>query len=253
MPKTEAVELVKTGSQLPEESGPLPPEVRQGILGEDYKRKNRGRSERLSIEGPARVDLVESIGDDQLAQQVTITCQVFQTVGVDAANLNDIPAVVGFLSFGNDGFQSDAEIDFVNGAQITCAGAFVRFAAAIDLDAPNNGGENMPEVRVGAHLGVLPSATVPAHRTRYFALTEAGGATPTQTLPIPPFAERAEVLRTGSAAILVEVLDRSGAVIVSTSSAFEIEARLPNDARFIRVTNLTASAISGRIVHQLWL
>lgn len=231
---------------------PLSPETSQGLLGGLYRRKNRGRSEELLAANQGAVDLVQCYGDDQLAEQVTITCQVRRKGDITATTLADIPAVVGLLSWGNDGFQSQAEIDFVNGTQISVAGSFVSLAAQIDADAPNNGGDNMPPVVVGAHIGYLPPVRPSVYRTRYFALDAAGGAAPSLTFAIPPFSHHVEALRSVPS-LLVEVLDRAGAVMAAVSSIGPINLPLPNDARAVRVTNLELVASAGRLVFPLWL
>ncbi len=223
-----------------------------GLLGNFYKRKNRGNSDTLRLENGHIVDLIECIGDDQVSEQVTITCQLKRAGDITAATLVDMPAVVGFIAWGNDGFQTQAEIDFLQGTQISIAGSFVRFSAAIDLDAPNNGGEVMPAAVVGAHLSYLPPVRPSVYRTRYFALSANGVAGDSVTLPIPAFAHHVQVLRT-AAAVLIQLRDRSGALIASVSSIGPIDLPLPNDARSVQVTNLELVASAGRLVFPLWL
>lgn len=231
---------------------PLSPDRSQGLLGEHYKRKNRGRSEVLELEISGAVDLVECFGDDQLAEQVTITCQVYRRGDITAATLADFPAIVGLLKWGNDGFQTSAEVDFVNGTQISVAGSYVSLAARIDQDAPNNGGQNMPIVMVGAHVSYLPPVRPSVYRTRYFALAANGDVGDSVVLSVPPFAHHVDVVRQGPA-VFVEVLDRSGAVLAAVSSIGPISLPLANDARAVRVTNFELLANAGRLVFPLWL
>lgn len=263
MPPTDDSRLVPNAVEIPDEGPPrlvggarrleeaerLSNDVRMGILGDWWKRKNRGRSFELLEPNSNPVDLVEVIGDDQLARQVTVTCGLRQLEAVDATTINNIPAVVGLLRWGNDGHQTEAEIDFVDGTQITVEGSYVRLSAMIDRDAPGNG-DPMPGVLAGAHIGYETPAVGPVTRTRYFVLDE----NPTRTLPIPPFANEVHVYRAGNpGSVLVELLDRSGAVIADTSTNGPIEFRLPNDARFVRVTNLEVLGAVGRLVFPLWL
>jgi hypothetical protein len=248
-PNTEGLELrlVSRGGTGESDFPELGPETEMGALGNAWRQKNRGRSQVLGPQANAQaVDLVSVTGDDQLSRQMTLTCQVerHEVVGVN------FPPVVGDLSWGNDGFQARAMFDFLHGAQVTLAGAFVRLAARFDTDAPGVVGVQLPLARVGAHLSYQPPATAPLYRTRYLSLL-AGAA---GVIDIPAFAERLDVLRTGpSGTVLVELLDRLGATVASNSTAFEISTRLPNDARQVRVTNQTASAMDVRAVFSLWL
>jgi hypothetical protein len=228
----------------------LSPEIRMGNLGEWWRRKNRGRGGTLRTPGDNPINVIQVTGDDQLATQMTITCALSRADGEGVGTFGDFPPVVGLLRWGNDGFQSQAEIDFVNGAQITAAGAFFDFTARIDADAPNLG-DPMPAVNVGAHLGYNTPATRRVQRTRYFSLLANPAAV---VLPIPPFSESIRVQRSGGGgSVLIEQLDRSGAVIADASSSGMISLEIPNDARLVRVTNLEAVPMVGRLVFGMWL
>lgn len=229
----------------------MPPEVDYGLLGKNLGQANIGFSGTLSAQRPV-LDLISASGADEVAQQMTVAAGLVQPIGplADGSDANNVPAVLGRLWWGVEGYQAAAEFDFALGTQVTVAGSFVRLQAALDLDAPGNG-DPVAGVIVGAHLGYGTPATRRAQRTRYFAL----GANPAAvTLPIPPFAEQLTAVRAGGGGgLVVELLDRAGTVVAAANTAGPLELSIPNDARLARVTNLEAVATVGRLVFGLWL
>lgn len=245
-PSTEALELqlVGAGGRAPPEIPDTPAAVALGILGRVWGQKNRGRSGELGPERRGVVDIVSSTGDDQLATQTTVTCQIGRTQDGGP----NFPPVVGELEFGNDGFCARAEFDFTHGVQVTVPGSFVRLAARFDLDAPDMEAP-LPVLKVGGQLSYLPAATRPVHRTRYLTLApDAAGV-----VDVPPFAAAVSVLHSGaSGSVQVDYLDRLGSVITSQVVP-PLVLPVPNDARQLQITELAAATIEVRAVFELWL
>lgn len=221
----------------------LPNEVRGAVLGDWWARKNRGRSFDLDIEASNPVDLVETIGSDQLAQVCMVACQLFPRDGAAIP-----PAVVGTVAWGTDGFQSTAEFDFSSGTVLCISGSFVRLSARIDRDAPGNGGAAMPPVRVGAHVGYGAPERSSVFRTRYFEFAGAGAL----TVAVPAFARSVRVLKSvAAAALTVEQLDRAGNVLTQETGAGQFDQEVPNDSRQLRLT--AVGAVSARALFTLFL
>lgn len=234
----------------PNAPGDLPWFVKLGLLGEFFRRKNRGRRLALAQPESARVTLVETIGEDSLASQTTIACSVDRE---DAPSSADRPSVLGFVRWGTDGFQHAAEFDFINGLQLCVAGAYVELTAAIDTDAPGNGSlaadpPTFHPVFVGATIGYYPPTTRAPTRTRYAAFAGAGAV----TVDVPAFAREVLVLKSvAGTAITVEQLDRAGTTIVLETSVGQIQQTLANDCRQVRLTS--PGALLARAIFSLYL
>jgi hypothetical protein len=234
----------------PAEPGDLPWTVKLGLLGEWFRRKNRGRRQTLLLPESNRVTLVETVGEDSLSAQTTVACSLLRE---DAPDSQDRPAVVGFVRWGTDGYQHAAEFDFINGVQLAVAGSYVEVTAAVDNDAPGNGSPTADPptfhpVLVGATIGYVPPATRPVTRTRYAAFAGAGAV----TVDVPAFAREVTVLKSvAGTAITVEQLDRAGTTLVLETSTGQISQLLVNDCRTVRLT--AAGAMLARAVFALYL
>jgi len=225
---------------------PLSAALQLGLLGEWFRRKQRGRT--ASLDTPTSVaGLIETIGEDALAISTTVACHVEQQVTADP---NDRPSILGVIAWGTDGAQHRAEFDFINGVQLCVAGSYVELTAQVDPDAPGNGtGETFHPVKVSGSIGyVPPSPRVPV-RTRYLAFAGAGNA----TITVPPFARDFVALKSVAAAtLIVEQLDRAGTtVVLEGPSAAQISEVLANDCRKVRVTASAATLV--RLIFSLYL
>lgn len=227
---------------------PLGPESTLGLLGEWFRRKNRGRNALLSEPAIGPQNLLESIGEDALACGVTIACHVDQVNG----DPNDRPSVLGRVRWGTDGANHEAEFDFVNGVQLNVAGSYVELTAQIDPDAPGNGvidGGSFKPVNVFATLSYLPPSSRTPVRTRYLAFAGAGAL----SISVPAFARDFVALKSVAAVTLqVEQLDRAGTtVVLEGPSAAQIAEVLANDCRTLRITASAATLV--RVVFSLYL
>lgn len=227
---------------------PLGPESQLGLLGEWFRRKNRGRNAELPLPNTAAQNLLESIGEDALACGVTIACHVEQQ---NTGDPDDRPSIVGTLSWGTDGAQHHADFDFCNGTQLGVAGSYLELTARVDPDAPGNGdvGRGFQSVKVFATLSYLPPATRTPVRTRYLAFAGAGAL----SITVPAFARDFVVLKSVAAVTLqVEQLDRaSTTVVLEGPSANQIAQVLANDCRTIKVTASAGALV--RVIFSLYL
>lgn len=234
--------------QNPNEPGDLPWSIKLGLLGEFFRRKNRGRKGDLKIPANNPVTLIEVIGEDSLAAMTAIACSLVR----EEADQADRPSVVGFVRWGTDGYQHSAEFDFVNGLQLALAGSYVQVIAQIDSDAPGNGVVNdgsFHPISVGATIGYFPPATRPITRTRYASFAGAGAV----TVPVPPFAREVTLLKSVAATVVtLEQLDRAGVTLVLETGAGQLHQVLVNDCRNVRIT-AAGGPLLTRAVFDLYL
>ncbi len=228
----------------------LPPPILLGLLGEWWQRKQRGRTAELNEPGQSPATLIETIGEDSLAVSTTIACHVEQQ---STGTPSDRPSIVGFLNWGTDGTQHEAEFDFINGVQLCVAGSYVQLTAAIDTAAPGNGDPtaNPPTfhpVKVFGSIGYIPPSPRTPVRTRYLAFPGAGNA----VITVPPFARDFVVLKSVAAVVATaEQLDRAGTTLVLEASAAQISEVLVNDCRTVRISVNGAALV--RVVFSLYL
>jgi len=239
--------------------GSLGVAIDRALLGEFYKRKNRGRSGELTGIG-SKVVVIDCLGYDALATQVTITCGATPSRPVAAGVFNPaisleqtsiVPPLRGRLEWGNDGTETEAEIDYVNGTVITLSAASVRLTVELEASVDVQDDSFIPPT-VRAHIGYLPRANMPAQRTRVLQLAQEGS---TGFLGIPPFAKRVRITSDDPAGAL------SGFFIdlapQSTCQAFDasglIDLPIPNGARTIFIENDGEGPVNVCAIFELWL
>lgn len=241
------------------------------LLGEYYDRKNRGRGLRLtSIDQAAPV--VDCVGVDSLASQITITCGVQPSTptpvtgaplpepGPAPSNTVDTPPVKGLLFWGNDGVETFAEFDYVAGTVLAVSAASVRVLARLD-DGVDPTDPMFVAPLVVAHIGYYPSRGQNAQRTRSATLDEAGEANERALVAIPPYARSVEIIQTASLApagaayaIRFRPADvTKPALAGETTAAPYIERPIPQAARLIDITNLGDSTTTFQLIFRLWL
>jgi len=226
-------------------------ETEEALLGEAWHRKNWGRSEQIQRSEVAI--LVDCAGNDELAAGIQIACEVVPVLSTTAAGeipegTSQTPPIVGLLEWGNDGSTVTAEFDFVNGTVISVAAASVRVKARFEVPPA----EPFPVI-VRAHVGYFPKPAGPAQRTLGGLI--AGGND--LALPIPKFARRVRVVRSGaleSARItLLSVVPLGAVAEYGPTLDPVIELPIPNDARVLAISNLGADPHQFRAIFDLWI
>lgn len=236
---------------------PLPTEfsaeTEHALLGEYFARKNRGRSEELSI---ARdVTLIDCVGNDELATAFQISCELAQVRpfqdGEQPEGTNQTPPVVGLLEWGTDGATVSAEFDFANGTILSVAASSVRLRARFD-----NPPEGVPAdfaIVARAQIGYFTKPSGPATRT--LRATVANGAQ--IAFPVPKFARRVRVVRSPLASTTVELFSVFPAfasiALDGPSVAPEIQLPIPNDARVVVISNNSGAPAEYRAIFDLWI
>lgn len=225
-------------------------ETEEALLGEAWKRKQRGNSG--EIRQNEIIALVDCAGNDELAAGIQIACEVVQvlphSVGLNSPDgANETPAILGILEWGNDGAATSCEFDFVNGTVISVAAASVRVRAQYEIPPA----EPFPVV-VRGHVGYFPKPAFPATRTLRAQL-DAGAQI---ALPVPKFARRVRVIRMPqvSATLFLSAFPSAGIGQNGPSVAPEIELALPNDARVIVIENNSGTELAAfRAIFDLWI
>lgn len=225
-------------------------ETEEALLGEAWKRKQRGNSGQINQN--EIIALVDCAGNDELAAGVQIACEVVQvlphSVGLNSPDgTNETPAILGILEWGNDGAATSCEFDFVNGTVISVAAASVRVRAQYEIPPA----EPFPVV-VRGHVGYFPKPAFPATRTLRAQLDPASEI----ALPIPKFARRVRVIRLPqvSASIFLSAFPSAGIGQNGPTLEAEIELPLPNDARVIVVRNNDPDVGAFfRAIFDLWI
>lgn len=209
----------------------------------------------LGVPGRAQT-LIKVAASDDTAEEINISLG-----GPDVVEgAGGISAVAGILAYRVGGIEHLIEIDWITGTRLNLV------ASAVRLDAQHEGTGSAVQVRASCGYGIFPSARN-AQRTRYFAAGIAAGAS--SAVPIPPFATSFYVCVTPVGTLggyTVHALDSTAATIIAT---WEFPARaygvgpgsqlesallpipLPNDARFIRITNGGTPRTRASLVFQL--
>lgn len=241
------------------------------LLGEYYDRKNRGRGFTLtSLDQAAPV--VDSVGVDSLASQITITCGVEPSTptpvtgaplpepGPAPPNTVDTPPVKGLLFWGNDGVETVAEFDYIAGTVLAVSAASVRVLARLD-DGVDPADPMFVAPRVVAHIGYFPRGGQNAQRTRSVTLDEAGEANDRALIAIPPYARSVEVIQTASLApagaayaIRFRPSDVTKPTLAGeTTAAPYIDRPIPQAARLVDLANIGDSSTTFQLIFRLWL
>ena len=231
------------------------------LLGEYNARKNRGRGEVLERLDQTAI-LIDCVGVDALASEVTITCGVRPSSSPGGALLQQFPAdtifapaVRGIVEWGNDGVETIAEFDFLAGTVLSLSAGSLRVKAQLEADTVID--EAFVRPNVVAHLGYYPRGGQNAQRTR---ATAALAENESEQIAIPPFARSVQVVGNSTAAggplreLLVSGLFGPGtplAHVLSSAGTFEIP--LPQGARLIDVTNRGETTEEIRLIFRLWL
>lgn len=211
-------------------------------LGTFWSRKNVGHSQGISRD--QRATLIETMGEDDTATQMTISCQI----RVRAADIppEAIPAVVGRLRWGNGGTTTTAEFDFVNGTVIGIAAAAV--SLIVELEDPSIEIEVIPT----AHIGYLPHAGLNAVRTRSIDLGPGQGG----NIVIPPFARSVVIQRIPQESLVAEILDPAGVSIsqlVIAGTDLSPRFLIPQSGRQLRLIVGGGVAVKFRPVFELYI
>lgn len=241
------VKASRLRSELARGEPELSLEVSSAPLGDAYERKNRGRFQQIDPAG-GFVRLLDVVGDDQLAQHLTVHASARPVESYTAATRANVPPIVLRVSWGTDGAAHEAELDLVQGACFSVAASSLRVDAAIE---PPYGEESQEPANVAVSVGYYPS---PTRATRTFRRVLSGddGPASLQLVPIPAFATRVEVLRYGIQAVFAGFLDASQAVTfggVLTSGPIDLP--IPNGAAFLALEKWTGepTQIASAIFH----
>lgn len=226
-----------------------PKRMLDGVLG----RKNAGRSEVIlaafpPVSFPPFVTLCDARGSDDKAEMVTVYLDSTPSDAEVGPATDFRPYMVAQIEWGQDGYQSQAEVDFVRGTALSVACSYLRVKAGLDAAAflNVNPAPSAP-IRAAAHFsyGTRPGGWGAPTRTLWFRLRPAdGAASPTQeiprfaktatlifsdpTLPLPPY--QIQLLDSASVVIMVRWANQA---FGGSSEAFPI----PADARLVRVIN----------------
>lgn len=217
--------------------------------------KNAGRSEVVTVAGvlpgntPNVVTLINLNASDD--ESVPITVYLSATPENNDSGQLFLPYLVAELEWGTDGFQHQAQVDWVRGMALSLLCSYLRVKTTFDVQAfnPINPMQPLP-VRAGATAayGTRPGY-LPPTRT-FFAHNVAAGATSGNIL-IPPFAKDVTLAWEDSGPPLpaYELQIRNGTPAVTTSrlatSGFGSGTQhvpLPSDARTVRVLNPSATS-----------
>jgi len=237
------------------------------LLGEYFDRKNRGRGfilTRLDQAAP----VIDTVGVDSLASEVTITCGVQPSTIPPGAEMEEpapagtvyTPPVKGLLFWGNDGVETFAEFDFLAGTVLSISAASVRVLATLDEGA-NPELPTFVAPLVVAHIGYYPRGGQNAQRTRFVDLTEAGGADNRARIAIPPYARQVAILQTtslvpaGASYDLSFLTAEPPAVVLAGERTAEplVQRPIPQGARVIEILNNADNAARFQLIFRLWL
>jgi hypothetical protein len=227
-------------SHLREGSEKLSLDAEAGPLGDGYQRKNRGRFQLISA-GGGFVRLLDIVGSDQLAQQMTVSASVKLAAAHAVGESGSVPACILRVSWGTDGASHDAEVDLVEGVCFALPASALRVGVQIDPAEVDP-----PDVHVAVSVGYYPTRgrvtrTVPGVFTSADPLAVGGLV----SIPIPAFARRLEVLRVtagASAQVEVNFESRLGAVLGGTNTVGPIDLPIPNGATSVRLQNTSGVA-----------
>ncbi len=198
-------------------------------LGVWWRRKNVGHSQGIRL--AERTTLVETMGEDDTAVQMTITCQIRSA---DPSSPPEaLPSVVGRLRWGNGGTTTTAEFDFVNGTVIAVAAGAVSLIAELEDQTIDT------EVIPVAHIGYLPHAGLNAVRTPRIL----NPLLPQEShlVVIPPFARAVVIQRAPQDAIRADIQDAVGNPISQfVGAAAAPRLLIPQDGRRLQFFNDSA-------------
>jgi hypothetical protein len=256
-------------------------------MGEEIKRlldgiKNGGRSEVLGSTDPTvvfnppttfpnPVTLVNLAGSDGEGEMVTVYLDATEENGPDTQQIviPPDPSVVAYrpylvamIEWGMDGYQAQAEVDFVRGSAFSLTASYLRVKAAVDkaafaLALPTP----FKSVRCAAlcSYGSRPSTHQGPTRTMFTnAIDAAGDSIPMQ---IPRFARSASLMLSATTFPVpnhrLSILDSNNAPV---SQGFMAginpgqdaqDVMLPIDARLFQVHNAGAAPAVFRVVFHL--
>jgi len=248
--------------------------------------KNAGRSEVIGAIDPVTglpvyappasfpppVTLIDIGADDAEGENVLIYLDTTQENGPDIQHI-DIgvdPTVVGYqpyiiaqLEWGVDGYQSQAEVDFVRGTALSLSASYVRVKAAVNKDAYVAIGGPVPFVPVRtaafAMRGTRPTHLHGPTLTQFFRNVPAGVLSDPQQIPrfsrsislplptrdFPPPNYRIEVLDSNNGIVCVTFANGANQTQDTRHTL------LPIDARLVRVFNAFTEPLTFRLIHHL--
>lgn len=218
--------------------------------------------------------LINAVADDDRAQMVTVALGIelafpstlfpAQIPGTVVFPVASDPSAHARIEWGVAGYQTFADVDFIQGLMLAIQCSFLRVTAFYDgfpIGSPD--GTPTP-IRVGAFVGYEPHASViPTQRT--FRLSTPLAAAGIQDIQVPPYAGNVEVFRATAAApftggpFTLQFFDHSStatpryavAVAAADNSSGEIE--IANDIRMIRIVNGGVVLSNIRAVFELMI
>lgn len=219
--------------------------------------------------------LIDAKADDDRAQMVTIALGIelafpstlfpAQIPGTSSFPVASDPSAHARVEWGVGGYQTFADIDFIQGVMLALQCSFLRVTAIYDgfpIGSPD--GAATP-IRVGAFVGYEPHASaIPTQRTfRRSTALAAGGL---QDIQVPPYAGNVEVFRATAGApfapggpFTLQFFDHSStgtpryAVAVAAGAASSGEIEIANDIRMIRIVNGGDILSNVRAIFELML
>jgi hypothetical protein len=195
-------------------------------------------------------------GVDQLSMMMAVVLSVQRDGNTDPGDENTTFPIRAEITFSQGGTGAALEVDFINGALLSLPASNLRLQAFIDTT------DDLAQypVKVAAMASYLP---VPharqAQRTLRASLAAAQQLGSSTILAIPRFAQTVTLLSDspGTQFTLSQCTDRLGANVIvqqtipASPPCFDIP--LINEARYLKVANLSAGAVKLRALFGLYV
>jgi hypothetical protein len=214
--------------------------------------------------------LIDAKASDDRAQMVTVALGIQAAFPIPAVpNIfpaGSDPSAFALVEWGVGGFQTFAEIDFIQGVMFAIQCSYLRVKAVYEGFPIGSPFGAATPLRVGAFVGYEPHASViPTQRTRRFGGPVPIAAGGVVNIPVPPYAGNVEVFRATAVAPFVggpftlQFFDFSStatprysiAVAAADDSSGEIE--IANDIRLVRLVNGGVILSNVRAIFELML
>jgi len=163
---------------------------------------------------------------------------------------------VALIEFGNEGFRTAVEVDYVNGAHIFVPASSVRVSAFQEDISTFSVAPSIAEQRLSAFIDYYP----PARRSKVYRTQRAlitapgGGSTSLQPRVIPAFASSLEVMRQPyTNAFHIDLYNSAGFIVYSEdvpASTRHVPIPLAGDAIAAIITTLTGP-VSYRFIYEI--
>jgi hypothetical protein len=221
-----------------------------------------GQSEQLGLDPKTgsvtrKSQLLRCQGEDAVAVNTTVVLAIAPDGNVTPGAENETPPCFARITFGVGGTSADVEVDYINGAMVSVPASRLDLTAHLDMTEAEIQQNPPRAARVGAFVCYIPM-TRGAQRTKRTGALDLNASV---IIEIPKFAKSLTLLSTltAAAALLEFSTDALAANIiaqvgvVTNNLPTQVVPVLPNEARYVKLTNLALAGVSFRAVFGLYL